>query len=98
MTRTIFPIDPISHALAVPRRIGAWTLRQLLEHSFTFDQLDGSAAALWPVNPEEPEPPRWRLDLIQPRDRRAVPGRQDGERTVRRNPLRTARTSSEACR
>jgi hypothetical protein len=94
---------PLERTVALVRRIGSGLRRHITEDPFTFDQLDASAEALWPANPEETDPPRWRLDLMEPRPLRATGGRADaarvaGEAQVRGPiPLRTAR-SAESCR
>jgi hypothetical protein len=51
-------------------RLWAAIDRRLSDH--TIPQLDASAEALWPANPEEADPPRWPLHLTAPRPRHAV--------------------------
>jgi hypothetical protein len=42
-----------------------WLGRRVEAHfSPLFQQLDASAETIWPRVPEEPEPPRWRLDSL----------------------------------
>jgi hypothetical protein len=76
--------------MSIARRIAAGIVRQAVVHPFTFDELDASATALWPHHPEETEPPRWRLDAVEPRRQRPKPARLDRER--KRRP--TARVAS----
>ncbi len=56
--------------VAVARRLWAAIDRRLSDH--TIPRLDASAEALWPANPEEADPPRWQLHLIEPRPRHTV--------------------------
>jgi hypothetical protein len=55
----------LARAAAFGRRVGVAVLRQLVHHPHTFDRLDASPATLWPSNPEEADPPRWRLDAVR---------------------------------
>lgn len=80
---------------AVAGRLGAAIDRRLSDH--TIPQLDASAEALWPANPEEADPPRWQLHLNEPRPRHAVEdvarSRRSGERGAAYRPGRTPRVT-----
>jgi hypothetical protein len=65
-------LDLVVHAAGRVARAGGALARQVVEHPFSFDRVDAAATVLWPANPEEIDPPRWRLDLLTPSYGRSV--------------------------
>lgn len=49
---------------SVIRRVMGQAIHQLIDHPFEIDRMDASADVLWPRNPEESDPPRWRFDAL----------------------------------
>lgn len=90
MTHQRMPVALIGGCLAIARCIAAGIVRQAVVHRFTFDRLDVSPGALWPRNPEEIEPPRWRFDALEPPTRRPNAAREAGHPAVRRPAVRVS--------
>jgi hypothetical protein len=59
-------------ARSVAWRAGGRIVHQLFDHPFAIDRMDASADTLWPRNPEESVPPRWRFDAVSEPARSAV--------------------------
>lgn len=51
-------------AASLAWRVGGRVVHQLFDHPFAIDQADASADTLWPRNPEESAPPRWRFEAL----------------------------------
>jgi hypothetical protein len=66
------PLEAVALAAMLPVRLVTALSHRLIDHPFEIDRLDASAEALWPSTPEEPQPPRWRLEGAE-RPREGLP-------------------------